>query len=222
VLRHIKTLESEHWKLVFNLIAHECAHVHDNKKFDVAFPGLLLRTRYNDLEEGNFWQIIHACWVEYAATRLSSGFGFDQTSAYEETFLVALEATHQRANDRIKAYREHGNHAKILADVCTEYGTLMKFASYLIAQLAGLGHDLSAAPRAKSALAGHWFAPFFDQLAEALEGLWENYGSWTSLSDFDSVGRIAKELVAWGGVHISRNASNQVLVKVPFSLETMP
>ena len=59
VLRHIKTLESEHWKLVFNLIAHECAHVHDNKIFDVSFPGLLLRTRYKDLEEGNFWQIIH-------------------------------------------------------------------------------------------------------------------------------------------------------------------
>jgi hypothetical protein len=222
VVRHITDVKNEHWQLAFNLIAHECAHVHDHKKFDVSFPGLLLRTHYRDVEEGNLWQIIHACWVEYAATRLSSGFGFDQTSAYEETFLVVLSAAQQRANDRIKAYRLHGDHAKILADVCTEYGTLLKFASYLIGQLAGLDRDLSAAPKAESALAGHWFAPFFIRLAQALEGVWERYGKWTSVSDFDPVGEVAKDLVAWGGVLISRTSSNQVRIDVPFSLDTMP
>jgi hypothetical protein len=222
ILRQIVDFQGEHWQLVFQIVAHECAHVHDHKVWDVTFPNILLNQKYTDIEASFLWQIAHACWSEYAATRLSAKMGVDQTAAYEETFITALSATRERANTFIRAYRMHGNHTQILAEVCGEYGNLMKFASYLIGHLAGSENQLSAAPKAQEALSDHWFASFFERLQKCLQALWEHYGTWSSLSDFETVGLIAKELIADGGVYISRLPSNEVKVVVPSSAETIP
>ena len=221
-LRHIVDSQGEHWPLAIQLVAHECAHVHDHKVWDVAFPNILLNQTYTDIEDAFLWEIILACWSEYAATRLSAKIGADQTAAYEETFITVLSATRERANALIRAYRAHGDHAQILSEICTEYGNLMKFASYLIGHLAGSERELTATATAQAALADHWFTPFFERLQKSLQTLWEHYGAWSSLSDFEEIGQIGKELVAFGGVHILRSPSNEVRIRVPFSADTLP
>lgn len=219
---HIKDIESEYWPLALQLIAHECAHVHDHKIWDLAFPDMFLKKAIALTQIPNIWVITHACWSEYAATRLSARFGKDQTEAYEETFVRTLSLARDRANDHIKRYRIHGKHQILCDEVCKEYGDLMKFASYLIGHLAGLERDLSTAVRAKIALEGHWFAPFFERLRIRLQEQWENYGRWESVSDFDQIGEIANDVLNLGGVFISRLGPGQLQIRVHFTSDTMP
>jgi hypothetical protein len=51
------------------------------------------------------WEIIKACWDEYAVTQSCAPFGQCPTDGYEETFITALAETPPRANNLIKAYR---------------------------------------------------------------------------------------------------------------------
>lgn len=215
--------QHEFWPETLHLLAHECAHVEVTQATDTAFPGMLLRQRYDDMISAFRWQIIDACWDEYAASRISAVFGADRTSSYEETFVVALRETRDRADDHIRQYRLHGDHGKVLADVSGQYGNLMKFASYLIGHLHGAGLERdAAATNAVAALKGHWFAPHFDRLEDALGTLWQSFGTWQSRDEFDLIGDIAEAVVAEGGVRVTRMGGSELYVDVPFTARTMP
>lgn len=207
---------------VLHTIAHECAHVEITHKFDTAFPGFLLRTAHADARIGYRWQIILACWDEYAATMLSAGFGTEPTEGYEDTFLKSLRDTSQQANEHIKAYRIHGSIDQILGEVYRGYGDLMKFTAYHLGNLRGLGRQLSEMPRTTEALRGHWFAPYFTRLDDALKDISKDYGTWTDKAAFEVVGDLADELLAQGGVHYKRRPDGRLGIDIPFTAETMP
>jgi hypothetical protein len=116
----------EHFGAALHTIAHECAHVEVTHKFDNSFPDFLLRTKHADARSGYRWQVILACWDEYAATMFSAGFGTEPTEGYEDTFLKSLRDTRREANEHIKAYRLHGNIDQVLGDVYNGYGEMMK------------------------------------------------------------------------------------------------
>lgn len=218
----LEDFKHEHFGFVLHTISHECAHVEVTHKFDAAFPDFLLRTAHPDARIGYRWQIILACWDEYAATLLSAGFGTEPTEGYEDTFLKSLHETRRHVNDHIKAYRIHGNIDRILGEVYVAYGDLMKFTAYHLGNLRGLGRDLSQMPRTVEALNGHWFAPYFTRLGEALKDIAKDYGKWTDKSSFELIGDLADELLSHGGIHYKSRPDGRLYIDIPFTAETIP
>ena len=213
----------ELWKEALYTLTHECAHVAVLKASDIAFPGRLPLPRYQDADKSNRGQIIDVCWDEYAVCRLRAAFGAGRTASwFEEVFVQALRETRDRANEHIRRYVVHRDHGRVLAEASGEYGNLMKFASYLLGHLDGAGLDLNAAPTAKAVLEGHWFAPFFERLAAVLRSLYENLGSWKTRDEFEPIGDIAREVIADGGVEVTRPPGGGLYVNVRLTPDTMP
>jgi hypothetical protein len=171
----LEDTNDERFGVAFQLLAHECAHVEITRRFDGAFPGVLLQERHGNAHDALRWQIISSCWDEYAATWIAAGFGHDPTEWYEQTFLSALSEARGKANDFIKAYRRHGNEERVLGEVYDTYGTLMRAACYHLGNMAGCGRSVNDLPQTKVALEGHWFAPQFERLGTACKALTDEY-----------------------------------------------
>jgi hypothetical protein len=218
----LEDLKHEHFGAAVHTIAHECAHVEITHKFDAAFPDFLLRTKHADARIGYRWQIILACWDEYAATLFSAGFGTEPTEGYEDTFMKSLNDMRREVNEHIKAYRIHANIDQVLGEVYVRYGELMKFASYHLGNLRGTGRQQSDMPRTVEALTGHWFAPYLSRLELSLQAICDQYGRWTDKSTFEAVGDLADELLAQGGIHFRNRPDGRLYIDIPFKAETMP
>lgn len=210
------------WARAVHTLAHECAHVEVTKVFDSSFPNTLLKPVAGDMWDALRWQIIEACWDEYAASWLAAPFGRDPTDDYEQTLLDILAGTEAKANAAIIAYRIHGDHARIAQEVYGAYGNLMKFASYQLGNLTGRGRKLSELPRTQCALSTHWFAPYCMQLEAALDAVKVDYGRWVDKGTFEKIGDIADQLVRDRGLSMRRMVGGFVYVDVPFTAATMP
>ena len=68
----LKAPDHEEYGLALHILAHECAHVEVTHRFNAAFPRMLLQQAHTNLREVYRWQIILACWDEYAASWLSA------------------------------------------------------------------------------------------------------------------------------------------------------
>lgn len=214
--------ESEGFGLALHLLAHECAHVEAKHRFDSCFPGVILQKRFEDAHDSVRWQVIDACWDEYIVTHIVAPIGEDPTEGYEKTFLVALKETRSKANNFIKAFRDHGDVVQVVGEVYGAYGELMRYASYLLGTMAGKQLTLSDLPKAAAALDGHWFSPYFEKLGKVLSAIAADYGKWTDMSTFEALGDLADEIVSGGGVTLSYRANGQLYADIPFSPETMP
>ena len=212
---------SERFRLALHTIAHECTHVEITHKFNTAFPGVLLHQAF-DVRSAYRSDITLACWDEYAATRLSAGYGEALTDWYEQTFLAHLADARESANESIKAFRLHGNVDRVLIDVHTAYGGLLKYAAYLLGDLDGRDASILNRAAVAQALAGHWFEPFFARLHSACRGIAADYGRWTDQATFEVIGDLAEELLGFGGVHMQYRTTGQVYIDIPFTAETMP
>jgi hypothetical protein len=218
----LEDAKAQNFGMAFHTLAHECAHVEITQRFDSAFPGTLLQSVPNDARDAFRWQIIMACWDEYAATRISAPIGHDPTPGYEESFILALNETRPKANNLIKAYRLHGDVNQIMAEVYGAYGNLMKFAAYHLGNMAGRGLSLADLPKTRIALDGHWFASYFERLDVLCKHIAEDYGKWGDRSRFEALGDLADELVVAGGLIVSLLADGRLRVDIPFTPETMP
>jgi len=214
--------EHELFRFTFHTLAHECAHVEVTSAFERCFPQVLLRSKRADLQEQCRWDVILACWDEYAACRISAGFGEEPTKGYEQTFIEALGTTRETANTAIRAYRLHGEHSRIACEVYAEYGRLMKYTAYLLGDLDARGVDLADRPLSAAALEGHFFEPYLQRLGEALRALFESFGCWTDETLFAALGDIIDDLAHDGGVTMTKSKPGFVDIKVPYRLETMP
>lgn len=213
--------KGEHFDLALHTLAHECAHVEVTNRFDEAFPNTLLQKSYGTYVEALQWEVILACWDEYAVCRICARIGAEPTNGYEEVFLGQLESAPEAAKNSIIEYRIHGDLDRMLAEVLGAYGNLMKFASYHIGNLRGLDIAIDDRERTNSALSGHWFEPFFCRLADIHDKLFAQYGVWQDKADFEAIGALAQSVLAERGV-IIRPEGDNYYVDVPFSPETMP
>lgn len=218
----IKEGEHEAFSFALHLIAHECAHVEITSKFDSAFPGVLPRQSHSDIRIHYRWDCILGCWDEYAATRWSAGLGYDPTNAYEETFIKYLTQTRNVANQRIKAYRVHGDADKAIGEVYGTYGQLLKYAAYHLGNLDGQGVTPQDRPLTAKALEEHWFAPYFEKLHVRCRAIADGYGKWEHTQSFELLGDLLEEVLADGGLHFAYTTDGQLLVKFPFGVESMP
>lgn len=98
----------------------------------------------------------------------------------------------------------------------------MRYAPYLQGHLAGAGEALSSASAASDALSGHWFEPYYAQMAAVMETLWGRLGQWADLVEFEPLCDIADDLLGEGGIIITRLGGDEVYVDVPFSPATLP
>ncbi len=219
----LEDLQHELHGQALHLLAHECAHVEVTERFNTAFPGVLLQRKVSNLHAHCRWEIIKACWDEYAVTQICAGFGTAATDGYEETFIEALADARPHANGFIQAYRLHRNLEQVMSEVYGAYGNLMKFAAYHLGNMAGLELSVDDLPWTKQALAGHWFAPHFNEMQKALSQIAADYGRWTTKDSFEAVGDLADKVVAEGGLIVADQVeSGSFAVDIPFSLETMP
>lgn len=201
--------------LPLQVIAHECAHVEITKKFDDAFPNVLLRQRYGDARDAFRWQVILAYWDEYAATRLSAKFGEDLTDGYEETFLKHLEEVRNKAHAFIRIYRLHGNLDQVYAEVYGLLGDLLKFAAYALGNMDGHCTDVAERAILSAALAGHWFESYFRRLHQACRSIADEYGRWPDKTSFEVIGDIADEVVALCGIRHSYLPDGRLYLDIP-------
>jgi hypothetical protein len=218
----LENQEGENFSVALHTLAHECAHVEITQRFENAFPGVLLRKRHDNVHDNMRWQVIGACWDEYAATYISAPIGHDPTAWYEECFLTFLKETRPKANGLIKAYRLHGDHSRIMGEVYGAYGELLRSAAYVLGNMAGRNLSLDALPATQAALNGHWFAGYFNRLHEVCKKIFDGYGKWTETASFEALGDLADDLVAEGGLRISVEDGGRVRIDVPFTAETMP
>jgi hypothetical protein len=215
-------VEHENFQLALHTMAHECAHVEITAAFERCFPNVLLRTKHIDLQEHYRWEVALACWDEYAATRISAGFGEEPTERYEDTFIEALQTAEENANAAIRAYRLHGDHGRIASEAYVEYGRLLKYAAYLLGDLDARDIAIEDRPRSGAALAEHPFQPTLQRLHNALRDLYNGFGRWADKSPFEAIGDIADDLIGEGGVYITKIGSGLLHIQVPFRPETSP
>ena len=214
--------EGEQFKWALGALAHECAHVEITSRLDSTFPGFLLSKVHNNRLDGLRWQVILACWDEYAANWISAIFNENQIEADETVFLRVLEKARSEANTLIKKYRIHGDVTRILTEVFSVYCDLMKFACYQLGTMRGRALTLDDLPRTKAALTGHWFEPHFHRLNQLCQDIADSYGTWTDQEPFEALGSLAEAIVAENGVIVTRRGENDLWVDIPFSSETMP
>jgi hypothetical protein len=99
----------------------------------------------------------------------------------------------------------------------------MKFATYHLGNMTGLGLTLDDRPITKAALEEHWLSPYFEKLKGACAAISKDYGAWTDRSAFEALGDLADEMVVEGGVIVYGDRDDGgFAVKVPFTPETMP
>lgn len=207
-------------EMALHVITHECAHVQVTAAFDRRFPGVLLRTRLQDWREGIRNQIAMTCWEEYAACRLSAGWGKIQLANYEETFLKCAAEARAVANGYIKTYRLHGDVGRVLEEVCRAYGELFKYAAYWLGTFHGAASDWRRSSTVAAALENHWLGPHLDRLQAVLSS-WFGAGVPSDAAVTD-VADLAEQVIAEGGIELTSLPDGQIHAHIPYSPETMP
>jgi hypothetical protein len=221
-VRPLENTEHEYYRSALHTLAHECAHVEVTHSFDMAFPNRLLKRGHADMQDALRWQVILACWDEYAATSITAQYGEAPTVGYEDTLLGALAEIRNQVNELIIAYRVHADVQRILEEVYSAMGNLLKFSAYHLGNLAGLGMAWTEMPRTVTALEGHWFRSYFFRLEQACREVAGEYSAWKDDSAFRIIGDLVDELVALAGLHITKTLNGGLHVNIPFTAETMP
>lgn len=207
----INDVNGEKIQQFLQTLAHECAHVEINHKFDAAFPSTLLQHQYAD-ERLRFRQDVSlACWNEFAATCLSAKIGQNVSAWYEESFLGKLNEAKSLASESIGAYLKHKNHLRVFSEVAEQYGQLLKLSAYYLGNLSGHGADPFSQEELSKRISGQWFEPFLKKLYDALQAIYLEHGAWKDQSQFEIIGDLAEDLLANSGItfHYSSDGALQ-------------
>lgn len=208
--------EAHAWAL--QVVAYECAQVAVRGGFHQRFPDVLLRQQLPIIDLLR-WTVITNSWEAFAATSLSVRIGQDPTAKLVEEFLQILDQAPAMTNHLVSEYRQHRNVDAVLRSVFEVWGTLIKYAGYVLGALDGMGKSIDDLPAA-GALKDHWFRPALDALNGTFVGLAKDFGRWESSLVFEPIGNLAQELVASTGLHITRLPDGQAHVHIPMTPAT--
>lgn len=200
-----------------SVLAHECAHAEVHKYQEAAFPGSLLRHSFEDFETATMHHIAEICWEEYAACRLSALFGKDAGGSYAANISETCPNARERARKEIVAYRMHADLHRLVGEAGAAIQMPLKCAAYLLGHMDAFGEDWDSYPDARTALESTDYAPFVDDLQEALRVMWAKRGTWDSWSAFDPARDVVRRVYVSAGLHFRGNR-----LDVPFTADTMP
>jgi hypothetical protein len=208
--------ESPDYGLARYILAHECGHVHDLAMQDRAFPDVILQSHLSQ-KEGILQGIAGACWSEYAACRLSARWAAaGQTVLLESTFCSHLEGLRARGKTALLEYQTDKNVGKLLDYIRGQYGNAMKYASYLLGHLDGLGQQLDeSAPKAADIIKRKlFFKSVFGRLESCLHSLWESYGEWAGFHVFGLLQDVSEEMLKVAGLRLETMPDERLYVHV--------
>lgn len=221
LMSFLRNPDTPEGRIAVYVLAHECCHIHDLAVYEKAYPGTLLQKQLHG-PQIYLNQMASVCWSEYPACRLSAEFGGDeQTERYEKPFCSWLAVLRERGNDAIRKCRGDKNYGELLGTLITLYGSAMKYASYLLGHLAGLGQELDeAAPKAAELVAANkYFEGIFWRLKDTLEEIWSGYGNWTpEVNVFQPLEALADEMLNIAGITLAMTPEG-IYVGVPFNPE---
>lgn len=209
----------------FNLVSHECGHVHLLPYLDKTYQGLYFRPAIRSFRERLLESIALFSWDEYGATRLSSAFDFERVrDDFESTFCNVLSTTKERGNRFIRDYRLHGDTERLMNELDVVYGGLLRHTAYLLGHVSESNQPFEqVAPKAHAAMLAHpFFIPLFTRFKIALENLWANYKDWADPSVLDELKQVAQDVVEEAGIRISDRPGGAAYIDVPFTFQTMP
>ncbi len=213
--------ESKACQEAIHIIAHECAHVEINAVKDRQFPNKILRYRPETWFEGLRLEVIEVSWDEYAACRISAGFGAAPSENYRGVFLKILAEAGRNVREAILKCRHDADYDALLIEAQRNIGSLIKFASYVLGTADGLERDTEIdLSEISASLQQHWFAPFFVRLRDAHRALWERYGQWESMEEFETIADIWIEVLADRGVEVTPQDDGTMYVNIPFREDT--
>jgi len=209
--------EAQAWAM--QVVAYECAQVTVRNGFHVRFPEVLLRQQLPIVDLLR-WTVITNSWDAFAATSLSVSIGQNPTEQHEAAFLELLERCPAYSNQLVSDYRTHRNVDGVLRGQFELWGTLIKYAGYLLGALDGTGKTIKDLPLASGVLENHWFKPTFDALSEIFVALAKEFGRWENSMVFEPIGDLAQNLVASAGLYITRLPDGQAHVHIPMTPAT--
>ncbi|WP_421951098.1 hypothetical protein [Pelagibacterium sp.] len=211
----------ELWQRALHTIAHECAHIEVTSAFEKAIPGVKLRVPITDCLKARRWEVIDATWDEYAASRLSAGFGFNPLEANLQVFTASAETARDQANDAILEYRLHGDLDVVIVAVIKAYGNLLKFSAYLLGTLDGQGLDIEE-QESLSFLQGHWFEPYFNRLHDVLLTVAKRFGGWDSVDEFEPIADVFVDVLEENGFFMGPRSDGGIEIEIPYRPENTP
>jgi hypothetical protein len=183
-------------QMAIHTLVHELGHVAEHQLMEDRLPGVMLKP-FDDPYEGALFDIGHAAWSEYYASRVSAHYGLDSMlGGYREMFEAQLNRMIERVEDARQTYRDtqSQDNANAAASVIqAEIGQTMKFAGYLIGHADGL--DQAALSEALSdRLAESDLSDWYEFLQTTLRELFDRKEAWESLADHFTLNRVVEDL----------------------------
>lgn len=214
--------ETESFNTALHLLAHESAHVEVTASFDNVFPDWLLKHQHTDTLDNLRWQVILACWEEYMVCRICGNIGYDPLDGYAEIFVSVVEMTKTNCVDAIKSYRTHADVDEVICSVYGHLGNLLKYVSYFLGALHGIGREMSEFPEVQSALNGSVYKDDLEFVSVVLKKLMEDYGNWPDMKSFEKLGDVVESMAEREGIFAQHLDDGQLYIDIPFKEETMP
>jgi hypothetical protein len=215
-------VETEAFYTSLHLLAHESGHVEVSAAFDKVFPGWLLQHQHTDILGNLRWQVIMACWEEYTVCRICGDIGYDPLDGFAETFISVLDATKNSCVDAIKSYRVHGDVEDVICSVYGHLGNLLKYASYFLGALHGIGREMSEFPDVHAALNDSVYKDDFDVASMCFEKLMSDHGDWPDMKNFEGLGDVVEGMAEREGIYAKFQEDDQLYIDIPYNPETMP
>lgn len=207
--------------LAANVVAHELGHVAAQHWFDRALPHAMLKPYEGDWAVASIRDAAHSMWEEYAACRLSAPFSNDaKVGDYIQCVEESVPGKIEAAQERIKAYRTHGDVAQVMVEACSSIAIPLKMASYLLGHMDGRGDESDLADTCSVFMASP-FGPFMSKLQAALRELWTTREEWDGWGSFDELADVLVQACTAVGMFITL-ADTGSRVDIPFTAETMP
>ena len=203
--------------LAVQALAHECAHVEIQHRFDSAFPNQTLRpapATWTALDHEKWRYAIQLTFDEYAASRLSAPFGADPLSGYVEALLKTLDRTSDHSRDLLRDWLDDGDFTKVFHGMFKTHGDLLIRSAYVLGTMDGLGMELDDVPELSGRLEGSDLEPYFERLHQVCRSLMAEIGEWTAMDEFHPIGDLLEDIVALRGVTVKLQPDGGLWVDV--------
>ena len=166
--------DDEYHQDALHIIAHEFGHVAELKWRDEAMPGILLQKIEGDWVEATMLQTGITAWEEYAACRMTGFIGDREAlkKRYAEEFNRSASHSLQRAQGKIKEFRNHGNVDQLLLEAGEPIAMPFKMAGYLLGHLDAI-EDTSDLEELCPEYAKTHLAKLIPKLRESLRTIWD-------------------------------------------------
>lgn len=202
LVRPLVDPENQYYGLAVHTLTHELAHVYDHMLRSKAMPNHY-GTPMPDLREAVLTQFAMAGWDEYAASRLSAGWGTpDYCAGYEESLLSMFGSLLTRAESAKQRFSEDRNVERTMAELRGVFETFFVRASYLIGHIDGLESTLQKeAPTLAEAISKTtWFGELWNRYWNLLKELFERIEEWEGVSEYGPLKALGEELLLKGGM----------------------